>query len=340
MDIGEFNRNINQVKRYGTIKECFHHNKTECLGKVKQAHSIQRNGRLSVIEAEVNKNLSVYSFSNFRSDESSVMAELIPIGKKEASTFYGFCDYHDSKLFSPIENFAFDPDSEEQIFLHSYRSFAHSYHRKKEELNYWENVDRSKYDAFVWQQMRDYMQWGNKIAVQHLEKGKLYLDEALTSSNYGSLEYIVYRKEGLYPFAVSSQMSPKVTYSGISMNNHENPNVPYENPMITLLPDVNATIAIVASFPFEKKSTQLISELENLNDFQLEVAITSLIIANCENTFFSPLFWNKIGKKGQAKLLEEFRDNATPSSKKYDKKFFKSSFNFFDDKFEISNLKK
>jgi hypothetical protein len=45
---------MSSYKKDSRIKECFHHNKSECKGKIKQAHSLQRNGRLSIIESEVN----------------------------------------------------------------------------------------------------------------------------------------------------------------------------------------------------------------------------------------------------------------------------------------------
>ena len=41
------------------IKECFHHKKDECRGKIKQAHSIQYSGKLTVLESDVNGNVSL-----------------------------------------------------------------------------------------------------------------------------------------------------------------------------------------------------------------------------------------------------------------------------------------
>jgi hypothetical protein len=49
----EFNKMFGQFKRLKTIKECFFHKKDECRGDIKQSHSIQRNGRLSIIEEEI-----------------------------------------------------------------------------------------------------------------------------------------------------------------------------------------------------------------------------------------------------------------------------------------------
>jgi hypothetical protein len=42
----QLNNLISSFKKDSRIKECFHNNKDECNGKIKQAHSIQRNGRL------------------------------------------------------------------------------------------------------------------------------------------------------------------------------------------------------------------------------------------------------------------------------------------------------
>jgi hypothetical protein len=335
MDIENFNRKIPKFKNLGKIKECFHPNHDECIGKIKQAHSIQKNGKISLIESEVKGNLSVYTFTNFKSSETSVIQTLIPLGKKTASTFFGFCDFHDSSLFSDIENNETDIDNDKHLFLHTYRSFAHSYHKKKEELNLWaKEFEDSEFNSKSSSSnfMKSKMEYDCSIALKELELKKQILDDILKNQTYGKLEYLVYQKEGLYPFAVSSQMSPKVTYKGKPMNNHENPNIPFENPIITLLPDKKHTTAIIGIFPEEKKSSILLNELEKLNDLKLEKAITSLIIANCENTFFSPLFWEKLNPKTQRKLIDEFIDNNTS---KYLNKWFNSSFNFFDDRYEI-----
>jgi len=137
-NIIEFNKRLSAFRSGSRIKECFYHKKDECEVDIKQSHSIQRNGRLSIIEGEVNGNNSVYTFTHFETSRDHLVGNLKPIGKGSASTFFGFCDYHDTVLFSDIENFKFD-SSEKHLFLHSYRSFAHSYHRKLEELK-WYNL--------------------------------------------------------------------------------------------------------------------------------------------------------------------------------------------------------
>ncbi|MGB5941312.1 MAG: hypothetical protein WBG71_00370 [Leeuwenhoekiella sp.] len=56
-------------------------------------------------------------------------------------------------------------------------------------------------------------------------------------------------------------------------------------PLITFLPNETTTFVIIAVFTDSEVGKILLSELAELNTIELENAITSLIIANCENTF-------------------------------------------------------
>lgn len=333
----EFSKSFNEAAK---IKECFHHKKDDCAGIIQLSHSIQKNGRLSVLEGEVNGNMCLYTFTSAKQSKKSMIDDLIPIGKKGASAFFGFCNSHDTKLFSIIETKSFI-DSDEQCFLHSYRSFAHSYHRKKEEIKGWNNegTDYNDYLKQIYgQEALEYKRYGYKIVWDEYERKKKILDYAIENKDYSEFEFLTYTKEGVIPIAVSSVMCPRVSYNSKLMNNTDNSNLKISQPIITFLPDNDQTLVILMAFKNDKESVNLLNELNELNDFKLERAITSLVIANCENTFMSPLFWNFLGKKRQRKLLDEFVHSTFSSE--YDNKFFHSSFNFFDDKYKIEKLKK
>ena len=326
---------MSSFKKSSQLKECFYHKKDECKGDIKQSHSIQRNGRLSIIEGMVNGNQSIYSLTSFVPSPEHMVEDLKPIGKKEASTFFGFCDYHDTTLFSPVENFKFD-NSYKHLFLHSYRSFAHSYHRKKED----DRVYNDSNSLFVQKMPHEWlntMRAGVAMALNDINPRKVYLERCIENEFYDELEYLVYEKRGLFPFAVSSIMSPEFSYRGKSMNNHENPNIPYSYPMITFLPDINSTFVVLAAFPDDKPAINLLNELDELPDLKLEKAITSLVITNCENTFFSPLFWNSLSVNDKRRFLNEVEGKNGNGTRKNDG-FFHSSFNFFDSRFENSVL--
>lgn len=107
---------VQEFRKAFSKKYCLHPqaNSSTCRGKIVQAHSIQRNGGLSLIA----RNGHVYRFfgdySTFVRTSGKIEAELI--GLNTASTFTGFCDHHDDVTFAPLEKRPFQPTLE-QIFL-------------------------------------------------------------------------------------------------------------------------------------------------------------------------------------------------------------------------------
>ena len=180
------------------------------------------------------------------------------------------------------------------------------------------------------------MKAGLEMGINDTKETKIKIDNALKNEDYDFFQYLVYEKDGLYPFAISSQISPRVTYSNKPMNNHLNPSEPWSQPLLTFLPDETTTFVIIAIFPDDENGKILLSELEELDTIELEKAITSLIIANCENTFFSPKVWNKLNPRQKRILLNEFTVNTV--SEKYKDTFFHSRVNFLSNYFEINNL--
>ena len=126
---------LSDLKFNSEIKECFCYDSGECRGKIKNAHSIQRAGRLDLIKGRLPQGDVVYSLSEFVMKDGILQIGVKPIGwANAASTFWGFCDHHDTELFKAIENDNIFEKTPEHYFLHSYRSFAYSYHQLKKAL--------------------------------------------------------------------------------------------------------------------------------------------------------------------------------------------------------------
>jgi hypothetical protein len=330
--LNEVGKQYNKVAR---IKKCFYHNHSECKGKVKQAHSIQKSGKLSILESEVNGNQSLYTFNRATQSFTNMMEDLIPIGKKEATTFFGFCDYHDSKLFSKIENNSFS-ESDEELFLHSYRSFAHSYHTKIEEIQAWNSID-SDYEKII---IKSY---GEEIVNikraqfeslgEHLIKRKKILDQSIETKEFNNLNYLSYKYDGILPFATSGLITPSVSYSGRIMNNSDHNNLIISQPILTILPDNDYSILIISAFEFDTLSTEYIDQLDQMPTYKFHQAISSIIIDSCQNTVFSPKFWDNLSPKEKRLILDEYSWKSMENKGKF--KEFKSKFNFIKSKYYI-----
>lgn len=264
----DIERKQNEIEKFykeaARIKECFHHQKSECKGKIKQAHSIQKSGKLTILESLVNGNNSVYSFANSKVSYDNIMEDLIPIGKKEASTFFGFCDYHDSKLFSKIENKGFD-NSDEHLFLHSYRSFAHSYHLKNEEIKAWNDPNYQQIlTATYGKEAVEIKKKQFASLNKHLIQRKQILDNSIENYEFDNLNYLVHEFSGIIPAAVSDLIIPIVSFSGKIMNNSDYDNLMVSQPIFTLLPEKDHSILIMAAFNFDTASTEFIDEINSV----------------------------------------------------------------------------
>lgn len=333
----EFKKSFSQYKKARTIKECFHHNKKECKGKIKQSHSLQRNGRLSIIEEPIGNNNMLYTFTSFDVGSSRFIDKLTPIGKSNASTFFGFCDYHDTTLFSEIERNKF-VNNDKHCFLHSYRSFAHSYHLKKEEKQ--GITTQNPLSDNMPSRDKDLWEEGATMALNDLATYKEKLDTWIETKSYDNLDYYIIELPDLFPIACSSLISPFVSVKGYDINNHTNPDIPWTPIMLTVLPDFTQTIIILACFPEDKNGVLFLDELAELSEFKLKKVLSSILIFLTENTFFSPSLWNKLGEKNQRKLCDDLTKGIVTGLEYMPKKFEYSQINFFDERFSYTNLKK
>lgn len=330
----EFRKGITQMKKESTIKECFHPSKSECVHPIKQAHSLQRNGRLSLIEEEVKGQNCLYTVTSFSSSVKRHLEDFTPVGKKVASTFYGFCGKHDTDVFEPIENHLFD-GSDKHLFLHSYRSFAHSYHNKKQELQLytsdgWDVLKKMPGDY------RDQLIAGVELALKDLDPEKQYLDDLLLHEKYDGLIYSLFPTEDFYPFGCSSLITPHFTVKNeVLEENIHATDKPWISLILTVVPDLKNSLTILAANPNSAPAMKFIDHIEELNDEKYLHAISSLMTTLAENTFWSPKLWDAMSQ--QVKIV--FRNNARylfDSTKP--KRFPWSSINLYQEKFTAKNL--
>ncbi|WP_419749747.1 SEC-C metal-binding domain-containing protein [Terrisporobacter petrolearius] len=117
----------NTLNHEARIKQCLHPRKEKCSEKIIKAHAIQNNRILN----KLSQNGYVVTMDGsssliFQSDQKK--------GRKIATTFTGFCSYHDKILFQEIEDREFNK-SQKQIFLWTYRTQSWHYNKKQEQIN-------------------------------------------------------------------------------------------------------------------------------------------------------------------------------------------------------------
>lgn len=328
----DFNKSMSEMKRKWKIEECFHPSKQDCILPIKQAHSIQKNGRLSLIEEVVNGQNLLYSSISFKTSNKKFIADFIPVGKKVASTFYGFCERHDTEVFSPIENFEFD-GSDKHCFLHTYRSFAHSYHSKKQELKLyksdWSSMNNVPY------QIKHCQILGAEIALKEMEPEKQYLDNILINNDFEKLNYSIVETNDFFPFGCSSIVNPHFTVKNEPIDDWVDETKPWTSMILTVVPDKKNSFAIIAASSNAENGLKFLDHFDELDDEKALHAISTMMTKLAENTFWSPKLWAQMSSQFKQILINDAQFLAVTDTWK---KFPWSSLNLFQEKFTASNL--
>lgn len=226
-------------------------------------------------------------------------------GRKIATTFTGFCKYHDKILFQKIEDCEF-VGSQEQVFLLTYRTMAWHYHKKQEQLNakaiqykrmYERGFDMASSEGFR------LFEKGLKLGVRDNEKEKLIFDELLLNEVYDKVNFCIWELPYEVQFAVSMM--------------HELEHDIYGKPINNLETDINLRKLYLNIFPADSKSFCVWSWLTENNDDYVEFSkqFMDLEIIDRENylnnklprwsdsLIISPRLWEKWGSGIQEALV-------------------------------------
>lgn len=306
----EFSRLKSEMSQKATLKECFLKNSPiECSSKIINAHSLQRMGSLSLLESDVNGNQKLYSLTDKQSNPKSSKLELVPIGKKTASTFFGFCQEHDTDIFEPIEQHpeSIDINSTEHCFLLSFRAFAISYHRKKEDINLFSIKDedfRIKLRRFVNNDNLDEILEGLILGLQDMESNKKILIDALYSKDYACLDFFTYEVYYTAPIAMCMLTTPPYLFSGKPMNTSDNPEYQFSDIITSVIPLKSRTLIILAAFKNEPWGSVYLDELNQMHDIQLQKALSWHILTTSENCFFSPAWYDNLNNRQKQDIVD------------------------------------
>lgn len=289
-----FKINFKQLKHGAKIKHCLHPNQGECSEKIIGAHSIQNNKILKSIA----DNGKLYMPYPKPDNPFEIITEW---GRKEATVFTGFCGYHDNELFKPIENFDFNYTNE-HIFLHTYRAFAVSYHRKLENLKFGEKIYQKRPSLVTSENFLDLFA-GERLAISDLNKVKEDFDKAILTKDYSLLNYEVWTFEKSVNFAASSFTVVTRDLKGNKIQDLADTTAKMKHLFFSIFPENNKTYCI---FSWLKENDDVylnyMRELSNKTDSEKIAYLNNLIPSESDNIVINPTSWNNLEKHQQ----EEF----------------------------------
>lgn len=283
---------------------CLHPNSgSECQGSIIKAHTIQRNGGLSAIA----KDGLVYS--GIADNDVIKTGEMFmkPVGISKASTFTGFCGFHDRTTFLNLEKKPFIGD-QEQCFLVMYRALCRELYMKSANIeNFGNLLNRAvRANNAILKDMMTGAITGANAAIKELQFYKRIYDQMLIDGNYSSVCYYVVFLDSMPDILCTGGFQPQWDFSGQRIQDLAEMNYLLKHITFSIIASDTGGVIIFTwadenndSAPSLVRSFDLLSSEEKIN------ASIRLAFEYVENTFASPIWWDSLENDQQDYLQKK-----------------------------------
>lgn len=310
---------LQNTRRIFGKKYCLHPNAgTECKGDIIKAHTVQRSGGLTRIARQGH----VYTLDP--GDAELVKTGMLSarlIGVNSASTFTGFCNYHDTKTFAHIENRPFEGD-EQQAFLLGYRALCRELFMKQSAVEHLASIRHFDAGAdiakqFWWQDFVSILERGEQSSLRHTEQYKLSTyDPCLVNDNYSDVHYYIVRFVTAPNFLCSGCIFPDYDFSGQRLQTLTDLDVTPQMITFSLIATEDGGAAIFSWVGPTQAGKDLIKSFDSLRDDEICHAIARFSFEYVENIFISPDWWENLSGQIQHKLAMRLMTEMRPDIKR------------------------
>lgn len=293
---------LSEVRRQFKTKQCLHpHASDSTCGKIIAAHTIQRAGSLARISDGSKHVLSFYPFQ--------LDSEAPPnrIGWRQASTFTGFCDQHDSETFAPLEKSEFVGTSE-QCFLLAYRAQCHEVYQKQGAERTYEPMrqllDRGQPPEVqrVIQELEEARGAGTRKGLAEMSRFKAGMDAELLRGDFSNWNHLFVVFEGPLCVVGTGVPTPNQDLLGAKLQILHDPETALQPLYVGVVPYENGGMVVLTWRPEDAAPARIARDLENLDHRELPGIFVQFLFAHVENTYFSAAWWESLSRAAQAHI--------------------------------------
>lgn len=281
---------------------CFGFDKEKCKPLIKGAHSIQNNRILNRISDDGH----LYRIGS-KLTKSGPVPIFEKISRNKASKFFGFCEYHDTEIFKPIELKEYSQDPLEN-FLFAFRSLTLEYHRKIRLLNQFRENFKS-YPSSTLDPMSVNFYRVASLDVEDYSRDYESFKKHYFNKNFDCLRTINRTLDYEVEFATSSAFSVQHDFEGKQINDiyFDKSNKKMPSIYLNVYPLENGT-NIILSYLLEDESLykDYFDQLELLTNEKMIEYLNFLIIQYTENVFFSTVLIEGMTEKEKESLLRSY----------------------------------
>ena len=300
-------------------KRCMHFDApAQCNGGIVRAHSLSKKGALEQIALDQHVYTYPRGIGTLRSNDGKL--RLVRTGINEASTFSGFCSYHDSHTFEPIDRHTFD-GSRSYLGLYAYREFCRELYAKEnfpEVREIMRDADKGQSIGrqIHTQDIGELLQLGFEMGVKDASTVKAQFDECLRTGDWSSVQAVYVTFASVPTVCCSSSFTPDSDFNGNRFPEVDlsSDNVP-PNAFLHILPTDNGGMASITWLPSSDSiCAKLIKSFMDVEPGLRASALTLFALGVSSNVAVSPSWWESLPVSQQAILERMMSLNLPPDN--------------------------
>lgn len=275
--------------------------KHECKTRIVKAHTLSKGSSLKSIAHEGHVLGLKHGLSSSESKKGQLTLERIGINK--ASTFTGFCSYHDKELFSCVEDEPFK-ESKKQCTMLAYRPLMREFYIK--EANYKVMQELTGFDRgfsfpeqLAWAKMANDNIKGAKLSLADLDYIKDRIEISIEESSFDVLNHLILRLEQVPSIMACGVHAPIADIYGKELQEitfSEDKRPAYMAVNLLALDDQGYMI-----FSWLPEDDEVIMKfVKSIKESSFDVLgdrLTNYIFTFFENVFASEIWWGSLGEK-------------------------------------------
>lgn len=289
------------------FKICFAGN-DDCKGNIKSAHSIQNNRILN----RISESGHVYNIEASVIN-SNLQPEFKKISKNKASTFFGFCDYHDTEIFKAIELNTYE-GTEQQNFLFAYRAFFVAYHKVIRKMSVLRNSFK-KYPSSLLDPQSIIMYRTAQLDIKDDELEYGLLQNMFIKQDYSEIKSFVYVLKYEVNFAVSSYFSISKDMSNNVLHNiyDLDESIIIPGVFINVFPVEGKTNIIISyNKNIESNYSRLFKQMKDATEEEFLNYLSYIIFNFTEDFYFRPSSIEALNENQKDSMIESYTSFLSP----------------------------